>query len=227
MTMKKAVPILVLLILSIFLICPAYGDSQIAPYSYSIEFEEYGTVFYMTTDSDSYPFIDTSHLPETGLYKIDTLENIYTMDEYFYETDLYFTPDGMNFAAMTWQETNEERCVRFFENGKEYKHYSAAELMEDPSKRSFSASHYNWREYQEREEIFDQNNSTLSVVTLDGVYCQFDIKTGEILQKEEANPTPAEIICGKMPLWQLAIPLLIILLIGGGLYWYWKKRNKN
>lgn len=225
---NKVSILLILSVLSMFLICPAYGDSQIAPYPYSVEFEEYGTIFYMTPENNWDPDVNTSQLPKSGLYKADTLENIYTMDEYFYETDLYFTSDGMNFAVMTWQVTNEDKGVRFYENGTEQKYYRVTELMKDPSKRSYTAGHYFWKEYQEREDMYDQKNGTISVVTLDGIYYQFDIKTGKILQKEDRGSIlPDFIACGKIPLWQIAVPLLIILIIAGGLYWYWKKKEKN
>ncbi|WP_316558720.1 hypothetical protein [Methanimicrococcus stummii] len=190
---------------------------MIAPIPYEIDFEDQDLVFRMVP-SDNYD-MNQSVPEESGLYVKSTGEKIYTVNEYFYQ-ELYFSADRMSFAAMTWQETNEDRGIVFCNNGT-MNPVRVTDLMKDLDARKHTVSHYTWEQYNER--VYDEKNSTLSVLTNDGIRYTFDINTGEIIQTTDKRAT---FLPGNM--W-LSISILAIVLIGSVfiLYFYWKRIGKK
>ena len=92
------------------------------------------------------------------------------------------------------------------------------DLIKDSKAKHYTASHYFWEVYEKR--VYDEKNSTLSILTNDGIRYTFDIKSGEILQtvNEKENNFP-------YLTWKTALILLIILVIGAAvLYYIMKKR---
>ncbi|WP_318784955.1 hypothetical protein [Methanimicrococcus hacksteinii] len=215
--MKKIETFILIVMLFFVSAIPAHADSMIAPMPYEIDFEGQDLVFRMVP-SDNYNW-NQSIPEESGLYVKSTGEKIYTVSEYFYQ-ELYFSADRMSFAAMTWQETNEDRGIVFCISGT-MNPVRVTDLMKDLDARKYSVSHYNWEQYNER--VYDEKNSTLSILTNDGIRYTFDINTGEIIQTSDEN---AAFLPGST--W-VSIAILAIILIGSVLiiYFYWKRIEKK
>jgi hypothetical protein len=213
--MKKISSVLLIAFIFVISAAPVNADSMIAPMSYEIEFEEQDLVFRMVPDENFESNLSVSE--KSGLYVKSTGEKIYTVDEYFYEGNLYFSADRLSFAAMTWQETNEDRGIIFYVDG--VMHYiRVTDLMKNLDARDYTVSHYFWEMNNKR--VYDEKNSTLSILTNDGIRYTFDIKSGEILQtvNEKENNFP-------YLTWKTALILLIVLCIGAAvLYYIMKKR---
>ena len=200
--MNKISTALLIAFIFVISIAPVNADSMIAPMSYEIEFEEQDLVFRMILEN-RYEF----DRENSGLYVKSTGEKVYTVHEYYYEGDLYFSADRLSFAAMTWQETNEDKGIIFYNNGV-MSYVPVTNLMKNLDAREYSSSHYSWEVYSKR--VYDEKNSTLSILTNDGISYTFDIKDGRIIHMFE---------------WKPVLILLIVLGIGAaGLYYVMKKR---
>ena len=213
--MKKIPFVFLIVLIFCMLAAPVHADSMIAPEPYEIEFGEQDLVFRMVPAENFES--NLSVFEESGLYVKSTGEKIYTIREYYYETDLYFSADRLSFAAMTWQETNEDKGIIFYNNGV-MSHVPVTDLMKDLKAREYSVSHYSWEMHSKR--IYDEKNSTLSILTNDGIRYTFDIKSGEILQTvdEKENNFPNLT-------WITALILLIILGVGATSLYYVMKRR--
>jgi len=219
--MKKIICALLMTLILCLSTIPANADSMIPPMPYEIDFDEQDLVFRMV------PMGEYEHNlsdPEnSGLYVKSTGEKIYTVYEYYYNSDLYFSADRLSFAAMTWQETNEDKGIIFYvqdpnTEGHELfvRYYQVTNLMKDLSKKENTASHYFWNRYQDLD--YDEKNSTLSIVTNDGIHYTFDIQTGIITQNYDVNE--------KNTFWKTAITSTLIILTGAALvllYYVMKK----
>jgi len=180
--MKKIIYSLLMTLIFCLLIIPASADSIVFPYPYIIEFEDQDLVFRM---------VPSAH-DESGLYVKSTRQKIYTIYEYYYEGNLYFSADRMSFAVMTWQGTSADKGITFYVQNNNTEnpelvmyYYPVSDLMKDLSKKEYTASHYNWNKYEER--VYDEKNSTLSILTNDGIRYTFDIQTGNIVQSNNEN----------------------------------------
>ena len=213
--MKKISSVLLIAFIFVISAAPVNADSMIAPMSYEIEFEEQDLVFRMVPDENFESNLSVSE--KSGLYVKSTGEKIYTVDEYFYEGNLYFSADRLSFVAMTWQETNEDRGIIFYVDG--VMHYiRVTDLMKNLDARDYTVSHYFWEMNNKR--VYDEKNNTLSILTNDGIRYTFDIKSGEILQtvNEKENNFPNLT-------WKTALILLIVLCIGATVLYYVMKRR--
>ena len=208
--MKKILSVLLIVFIFVISAAPANADSMIPPMSYEIEFEEQDLVFRMVPDKNFESNLSVSE--KSGLYVKSTGEKIYTVDEYFYESDLYFSADRLSFAAMTWQETNEDRGIIFYVDG--VMHYiRVTDLMKNLDARDYTVSHYFWEINNKR--VYDEKNSTLSILTNDGTRYTFDIKNGEIIQTVDEKKNNFPYLA-----WKPALILLIILASGSALLYY-------
>ena len=223
----------VLLIVFIFCISttPANADSTPPPWSYEIEFEEQDLVFRMNvTDIDFNP-------EKSGMYVKSTGKKIYTVHEYYYE-GLYFSADRSSFAVMTWQKKNEDRGVIFYVDGV-MSYVPVTDLMKNLDAREYSSSHYDWEVHEKR--VYDEKNSTLSILTNDGISYTFDIKEGKIIHRGDINDHPVDesdkpIEGNKHPIdeneniymkltWKTTLIFLIVLGIGAAALYYVMKRR--
>ena len=215
--MKKILSVLLIAFIFVISAAPANADSMSSPEPYEIEFEEQDLVFRMVPDEKFESNLSVSE--KSGLYVKSTGEKIYTVHEYFYESDLYFSADRLSFAAMTWQETNEDSGIIFHvqsENAGSHElimiSYPVSDLMTDLSKKEHSVSHYFWERWEKR--VYDEENSTLSILTNDEIRYTFDIKTGKIIKIDDSIRVNNE---SKATSLRWAVTSVIIILTGGAL----------
>jgi hypothetical protein len=221
--MKKILSVLLITFIFIISAVPANADSMIAPMSYEIEFEEQDLVFRMVPDENFESNLSVSE--KSGLYVKSTGDKIYTVHEYFYEGNLYFSADRLSFIAMTWQETDEDRGIIFYDDTTVQddgivvmSYIPVTDLIKDSNAKHYTASHYFWEVSEKR--VYDEKNSTLSILTNDGIRYTFDIKSGEIIQTVDEKGNNFLHLT-----WKTALILLIILVIGAAvLYYIMKKR---
>ncbi|WP_316557765.1 hypothetical protein [Methanimicrococcus hongohii] len=170
---------------------------MVPPFPYSVESEEYDLIFYMMPDNyEDVPLGSDFDSKSSGLYIKSTSENIYTFsdyfDDYYYDSDLYFSKDMGSFAASPWPEWGTDRVITFYGNGSPYKYYKVTDLMKNPEKREWTAGHYFWLDSIEHNE----ENDTLRIVTLDGVGYLFDLNTGDIISQNTAGTNPTGRLVG-------------------------------
>jgi hypothetical protein len=182
--MKKITYALLMTLIFCLLIIPASADDVMAPYPYDIEFEDQDLVFRMIPH----------HLgPEkSGLYVKSTGQQIYTIYGYYYNIGLYFSADKLSFAVIPHLNDFEDEGIIFYvqNNNTESPElvmycYRVPDLMKDLNERKETGGRYTWNKYEER--IYDEENSTLSIVTYDGIHYTFDIQTGNIIQSDNEN----------------------------------------
>jgi len=172
------------------------------PMPYQIELEDGDKIFYMyicdTNDGDN---IHACMCLKSGLYySTDPKENIYFIapyinddininhSHYFYESQLVFSSDGKYFAVFGVsplglpEETRGTIAIAFYSNGRQFKKYTQADLVEADGT-SFSFSPVGW--HYERD--FDPTKNIISVTTIEDTVYKFDITTGDIIDTIHSN----------------------------------------
>ena len=231
--MRKIIYALLMTVVLCLSIIPASADDIVPPKSYSIEFEDQDLVFRMVPSKDK---LNISNPEKSGLYDKSTKEKIYTIHEYYYESYLYFSANRLSFAAMTAQERNEDKGIIFYVQNNNTEspeldmyYYPVSDLMKDLSKKEYTASHYTWN--RDEECVYDEKNSTLSILTNDGIRYTFDIQTGDIIQSDNENSVQKIAINSTQettinPVRKTAMTSTLIILTGGALallYYVMKK----
>jgi len=169
------------------------------PTSWQKEFEGGEKIFYMYACD----WGDYCVCVESGLYyNTDPPENIYNfyyIDDginvshsvYFYEGQVYFSDDGMYFAAVSIGtlglplENKGSFVTSFYENGRQFKKYTVTDFT-DADSSSFNV----WPVFLVSEREFDSENNILSITIFDDTIYRFDITTGgiiETIEPEEEN----------------------------------------
>ena len=182
--MKKIIYAFLMTLMFYLLIIPANADDVASPYPYEIEFEDQDLVFRMVPHRLG---------PEkSGLYVKSTGQQIYTIYGYYYNIGLYFSADRLSFAVIPHLNDFEDEGITFYvqNNNTESPElvmycYRVPDLMQDMSKKEETGGRYTWNRYEER--VYDEKNSTLSIITYDGIRYTFDIQTGDIIQSDNEN----------------------------------------
>ena len=178
-----------------------YADSIAPPTPYELVLGDGAYIFYMTPRWLP-PAQEVS--PErmairSGLYyHTDPLVNIYYVDEYFYQGCLFFSSDASSFAHLSWASSYGfldlgGEAIGFYRNGVKEKSYRVQDLLKNVSRASFSVNHVLWEDWEKRE--YDEQQSTLCVVSLDGRRYVFDIMTGDTLSKPDDRLVLLVILC--------------------------------
>jgi len=198
---------LCMIVLTILLTCTnALADSPPPPKATSVELENGDKIFFFSPPG----FEDGQ--PQTGLYyNTDPPEVIYLVQSvrsyplYFDDNNTFLSSNGIHFAFFPltfhngnvpgtpdWQpgqeDTNEytASAVEFFANGQLIKRYTVSDLVKDNSKLSFSVSMIMWESWLSMETgwLFDPEENTLTIGTVDGRIYTFDITTGDIISED-------------------------------------------
>lgn len=196
------------------------ADSMVAPYPYVIELGGGSLEFHMTPDENWYELAEGEIVIDSGLYSVNadgSLENIYTVNEYFYDVNMIMSSDGKYFAVIPWADADQDTVITFYKDGKIQKSYGSSELMKDIENREYTASHYFWEKSDKR--TFDDSTNLLSVTTLDGMTYTFDITTGEIIS------APAEASENRLPAVITGICILAVVLVVVGFFSRSKRKS--
>ncbi|HJZ56195.1 MAG TPA: hypothetical protein VKE74_14610 [Gemmataceae bacterium] len=132
----------------------------------------------------------------SGLYKNDgSKEPLWTVD--WYAAGVLVPSDGVHLVRFQYmpfykaprgepvdKEGLKTEGVTFFAKGKEIRKYQVADLIERPELLTRSVVHYQWV----KAPVLRDKEGQLEIVTLDGNRFVFELKTGEIVKKERANP---------------------------------------
>lgn len=184
----------------------ALADSFVPPEPFEIWSEDGRYVFRWNPNDDS-----RSHwTAQAGVYRDDVLiysvENLPTTGES--ERSFYFSDD---LRFMVFRPTvSQVAALGFFENGVLLRSYRIDELVRNMEVVTYSVSMASWENSSAR--VFDSDNNTLTIVTLDDITYVFDITTGEIIYDNAGNkpfiPPASEsfgffINDNPMPLWAL------------------------
>ena len=102
-----------------------------------------------------------------------------------YSFEVYLSRNGRYFVRMgPWasgsKPSGDDVAVEFFGNGELLKSYSTTDLVKDDSKVKRTVSHYIWRSAK-KELPFLSSTNKFHLETIDGVYYQFDVTSGEII----------------------------------------------
>lgn len=160
-----------------------YADSLAAETQYEIEFSN-GTIFYMFTRDNP---------QKSGLYyNTEPFDMIYELESgsYFYESGLIFTEDGLHFAYLPWTtyDSNKEQggvAVYFYSNGCLTNKYLLSEVVTNQKIFTPSVSHVIWEDRSRRS--FDDESNVLTLESLDGTVCSFDLTTGLLISRFPAG----------------------------------------
>lgn len=104
----------------------------------------------------------------------------------WYSFENYLSSDGRYLVRMgDWPQgetvSKDHMAVAFYDNGKELKRYSTADLVKNPRKIQRTVSHYFWlAEDQTYPKIEYKNNFLLKAI--DGYIHEFDMETGELIK---------------------------------------------
>lgn len=109
----------------------------------------------------------------------------------WYSFENYLSWDGRYLVSMgDWPQgktvSKDHLAVVFYDNGKELKQYSTADLVKKPRKIQRTVSHYFWRAENHMYPRIEYNNKFL-LKTIDGYVHEFDIETGELLKSAKAK----------------------------------------
>lgn len=96
----------------------------------------------------------------------------------FYASTNYLSNDG-NFLISfgPWANSLENLAVSFHLKGKLLKSYRVKDLIEDPTKLSYSVSHLEWRSFSS-DPSFTSSEQVFRIPLIDGHICDFEVKTG-------------------------------------------------
>ena len=172
---RKSVIAMLLALMWMFGSMTVYADSFPEPEPFEMVSDDGTMVFrWVPGPKDSY-----SATAQAGVYRNDeqvySVENLPTYGasahEYLFSTDFKY----LVFKPTTDQVT----ALGFFENGVLLRSYRIDKLVRDMNVVSYSVSTASWENWRGR--VFDADNNTLTIVTLDDITYVFDITTGEII----------------------------------------------
>ena len=209
--MKKIIAVLLSLCLGVsFLVVSAQGSRFAGPRQWELEFEEYDRIFISAPRSSYYGnwwlisrynerFVEERVEERIGIrtglyYNTDPLVSIYYVDdgidEGFEYGTVYFSRDGSYFVVKEHLSAYRQRDTRdvglsFFTNGQHVLDYTLGDLIENIRSLEITSAGIWWYNWQTVEH--NQQDSTLSLTTIEGRQLTFDITTGEIIDPVEAE----------------------------------------
>lgn len=133
--------------------------------------------------------------PQSGMYRNNgSNQPLWTVD--WHSPHLELADDGIHVirhgpwpslpsgASPPRSRHLEREALSFFANGKLIRTYQIGELVAVPSRLPRSVSHFQWRAQSE----FDRERMQFHVRTHDGGRFTFDVRTGELLSAQPAEP---------------------------------------
>ena len=206
--MKKKIvlsAIILLLVISCFTVS---ADDFAEPCPSFLLIENETKIFIMTP-----PNYEQDGYPPTGLYyNTNPPVLIYLVSaphwansiSYFDSHDVFLSDDGLCFAHLPIPFYVEDRskqlpdgiAIEFYNKGTLIKQYKALELIKNTSNLRYSTTMVLWEDtgytpennYRSKR-IYDPDNNTLSVTTIDGIAYTFDITDGSIISAERMSNT--------------------------------------
>ncbi|MEK7433191.1 MAG: hypothetical protein AABZ74_08675 [Cyanobacteriota bacterium] len=179
---------LTLFILIILISTFAWADTISSPHIYITKFEFRDNYYFKMI-----PGKDFKDLGRGICYKItknDTDEILWRTNGW-YSYEVHLSQDGKYLVRMgDWPSgefnlNSKDIAVAFYKEGNLLKMYYTSDLIKNPSSVHHSISHYQWRDYNEKN--FNMKNNKFYLSTIEGITYIFDITTGNILDKIKSN----------------------------------------
>lgn len=109
----------------------------------------------------------------------------------WYSFENYLSSDGRYLVRMgNWPQgkavSKSHLALAFYDNGKELKQYSTADLLKNPKKIQRTVSHYFWKANDSNYPRIEYKNNFL-LKTIDGYIHEFDMETGELIKSTKSK----------------------------------------
>ena len=205
--MKRSSLCFTILIIILLPAVLAHADEPVPVADYIVEVGDGRYVFVMLVGESDVVSEIRAKYKKSGLYEADETENaLWTVDWYAFEVDI--SPDGKHLVRWgPWPSIDgyDELALEFYENGGFLRSYRVSDLVAAPQKLPRTVSHLAWR----AESEFDAEKGELYLRTENDEDYQFDVTTGDIIEKRQPTTAPpCLLIGGIVVLGPVGVPLI-------------------